>query len=64
MPHLLSMGSHCPMRRVAMQKTEQIAPERKQAYERPTLTLHGPFGRVTAGRTGKREDGSGGRLGL
>jgi hypothetical protein len=52
------------MRRVAMQKTEQNASERKQAYERPTLTLHGSFGQVTAGRTGKREDGSGGRLGL
>jgi Family of unknown function (DUF5972) len=48
-----------------MQKTEQTAAsEQKQAYERPTLIRHGSFGRVTAGRTGKREDGSGGRLGL
>jgi len=36
----------------------------KQEYERPTLTRHGEFGQVTAGRTGKWEDGSGGRRGL
>lgn len=36
----------------------------KKEYERPTLTRHGEFGQVTAGRTGKWEDGSGGRRGL
>jgi hypothetical protein len=36
----------------------------KQPYERPTLTQHGDFREVTAGRFGGRAEPGGGRFGF
>ncbi|TDD63000.1 lasso RiPP family leader peptide-containing protein [Kribbella antibiotica] len=36
----------------------------KQEYERPTLTAHGEFGAVTAGKIGGRSEPGGGRFGF
>ncbi len=36
----------------------------KQTYERPTLTRHGEFGQVTAGRFGRPGEPGGGRIGF